>query len=400
MAFSIKSCFKQANICNLYLLLWVIYALHWTGAQIPAVEAISNYVLGLNLLISIWFFLIANYRYRLPSFFKTTNVLLILFCIYGIYYIIYGPQQYLFGMPVKRGSYLLAVLRSLLPIYTFFVFTKKGYLTESTIRFWSLIFLLEFVFVFFNSLQLRALVSSETDFVNNTGYLFAVALPCVFFWKKYPLLQFAYLCICFLFILLCLKRGAMLTGFCVIWLFFYYKFKNTKRNLKIFMILFIVCSVFVGYTVIEDRVQESELFQERIQSTLEGNSSQRDILAQDFINHYLNKSDFSQQLFGHGADATLSISYNYAHNDWLEILICQGFLGFVCYLSFWITFLRSWVKSNRGISREIIGSYFMIYSIRTLISMSYAMILSVASMSIGYALAVDQKTSLDKKIGK
>lgn len=380
---------KKINICNLYLSLWAIYALHWSNVTIPIIESISNVILGINLLISIWFTIIALKNYHLPSIFRSINILIILFSIYGLYHIFFGPKIYLFGTPVRNGTYLVSFLRSFLPIYTFYVFTVKGYLTPKVLKFWSLIFLLIFIFIFLWTSHQRFLQTSKTEFVNNVGYLFAIIIPSVYYWKR-DIIQFLYIGICFAFIIFALKRGAMLIAACVIIMFIFYKFRSSKNIKKFTTTILIGLVSIIGYNFISDRIANSDRFQERIEQTLAGNSSHRDVLAEDCINYYKYKASTLQEIFGSGADSTLVITDNYAHNDWLEMLICQGAVGLLAYAYFWFSFFGQWRKTKYSISRQILGSYFIIYFIRSLISMSYSMILSIASMNIGYALAADQ----------
>lgn len=383
--------FKQINICNLYIALWVVYVLHWSNAYIPLIESVSNIVLGINLTISAYYTVIAISSYKLPKLFRSINLLLAVFIVYGLIYILFGDTKYLQHVPVKKGTYIVSVLRSFLPVYTFYIFTIKGYLKPSVMRFWTFVFLGVFILIFIRSQFLHSLISSRAEFVNNNGYLFALIIPCVYYWKKNTLIQFILIAVCFVFVLLALKRGAMLTAACAILMFLNYKFRSSRGNHKFMMIFTIIVVSILALSYISDRISESDLFRHRIEQTMEGNTSNRENLANTFMNHYWNHSEPYEQFLGSGADATLDISTNWAHNDWIEVLICQGILGIAVYAYFWISFYKQWRSTREPESRMIIGSYFVIYLIRTIVSMSYSMILTIASMGIGYALATDQK---------
>jgi len=392
--------FKQLNICNFYIALWVIYSLHWSNTKIPIIESISNIVLAINLIISLYYTFIFFYNYRPSRLFKAIALLLSIFTLYGLFYMAFGETKYLADFPVKKGTYLISILRSFLPIFAFYIFTIKGYLTPKIMRFWSIVFLVTFIFIFYQTKYLHSLISSRDEFVNNTGYLFALIIPCVYYWKKSTLIQFIIVGVCFVFVLLALKRGAMLTTICAILMFLNYKFKNAHNLRKIQITAVIILAFCIAYSFVSERLTESSLLNERIEYTLEGKSSSRDKLAKQFINHYVNDSSIIEQVVGAGADATLSISFNYAHNDWIEILICQGIIGLVVYLLFWRSFFIQWRRTKDAESRMIIGSYFVIYFIRTFVSMSYSMILTIASMGIGYSIAVNQLKINNKQILK
>ena len=58
---------------------------------------------------------------------------------------------------------------------------------------------------------------------------------------------------------------------------------------------------------------------------MEGGSSGRDELLTNSLDYYLNNESIIQQIFGLGANGTLSVAGNGAHNDWVELLVNQGF---------------------------------------------------------------------------
>ena len=378
------------NLCNVYMFLWCIYTLHWTNLALPIIEPISNVILGLALCISIIFTVRALRTPHIPSLFKYTNWLILFFLGYGMIYITVGPEYFLFGSPVKKGTYLVSFLRSFLPIYTFYYFTLRGWLTLGTARFWAIVFLLEFIGIYFHSLFLHSLISSGNEFTNNIGYLFCIIAPCVFLFRKRMIVQLLFLSVCLFFVVMSLKRGALLILLCVIVMYVKITFKDWRGIKKLYFGLAILLGIFIGAHFLINRFYESERFRQRIEDTLEGNTSHRDVLVKEFLDYYETKANFSQQVFGSGADSTLGISDNWAHNDWIEILICQGFVGALVYLAFWVGFYKQWRSTNDLISKNLLGAIFIVYFLRTFFSMSYSMILPIASMALGFALAREQ----------
>lgn len=375
------------NISSVYIILWMLYMPYWNNCDIPILKELSVYFLGAILLISGWFTIKALSSPGQPIVFKAINLLTAVFCVYGVVYICFGEVQYLYTVPIKQGTYLVSYLRSFLPVYTFWLFAKEGYLTEKNYKFWTLAFLCVIVLIYIRSRFDRAQHGYEGDFTNNTGYMFCAILPCVYFFKKKTVFQFIFMGICFAFLVMSLKRGAILAGFMVILKFVYDKYKSVHRIKKIGIIILITASILITGWFIDTRMSHSERFVERIEETLQGRTSHRDVLAEDLIDYWLHDATFVKQMFGSGADATFDICGNYAHNDWLEILVCQGLFGIMCYTFFWVAMYRQWRTCRNQQAKNIIAAFCIVYFLRTLFSMTYSMVSPDSTMALGYALA-------------
>ena len=136
-------------------------------------------------------------------------------------------------------------------------------------------------------------------------------------------------------------------------------------------------------------LQNSAYFNERLEYTLEGNSSGRDRLYSVFWRHFINESNPFLFLFGNGALATLTISFNAAHNDWLEIAINQGLLGILVYVYYWMMFYKTWKKSK--FDSEIYlatGLILLVFFMKTLFSMSYNDMTVYDTLCLGYCMGM------------
>ena len=101
-------------------------------------------------------------------------------------------------------------------------------------------------------------------------------------------------------------------------------------------------------------------------------------------------------LFGYGADGSLKVGVNYAHNDWLEVLIDMGLVGFVAYLVFWISLILQWkrLKYNR-LMYAILGGAIVVMLPRSMFSMLFSNLEVSISMLMSYVLALSwQKQNL------
>ena len=92
-------------------------------------------------------------------------------------------------------------------------------------------------------------------------------------------------------------------------------------------------------------------------------------------------------LLGRGANGTLEIYYNYAHNDWLEIAVNQGLLGVIIYFVYWKNMYATWKNATNVDAKAIIAMAIIVYFAKTLFSMSYGDMTYVFTSVLGYALA-------------
>ena len=384
----------RINICHVYLgiilLTWFNGTLYAPGGFIAQG---LQYVL---LLVSLYYAIYANHKYRLPVYFKGLNVLLIMFTIYGMILILSGEQIIIQASyrVTANTSYLKTILLSLLPIYAFYVFTRQGLLTEKSIRFWFFIFFILAIRSFFRSQerQLEAALeagSSATQITSNMGYTFVGLLPALVYFQNKRMLQYILMVACAYFIVISLKRGAIICGaICIVW-FLVVNLKKTDRNRR-FIVLLLSVLVAVSLALIYNyMLSTSSYFNYRLAQTESGDSSGRDILYSTFFNHFINESDFMRFMLGYGANGTLKISFNFAHNDWLEIAINQGVIGLFIYLLYWIGLYRTWRWSRQQPQAFMsIGMFLSIYFLSTMFSMSYNSVTRFAAMVFGYSLAI------------
>lgn len=384
----------RINICHIYLFVILLCALNGTlYAPGGFVAQGLQYVL---ILLSLYYAFYANFRYKLPVYFKALNVLLVMFTIYGMLLVISGERlmvQRTF-YEVSNTGYLKSIYMSLLPVYPFYVFTKQGLLKESMVKFFFFVFLILAIRSFFraHTRQLAEALergSSAEEFTNNAGYIFVALLPALVIFHKKPVIQYLGLAVCGYFIVIAMKRGAILCGaICLLW-FMVVNLRKVPRKRKWIVVLVSLAVVVAGVYLFNYMMEASSYFRYRLAETEAGESSGRNDLYSVFYNHFIHEDNPWKFLFGNGANATLKISYNFAHNDWLEIAINQGLLGLIIYLVYWICFFITWRKTKQHPQAFMaIGMIFIIYFLSTLFSMSYNGVSRCAAMVLGYYLAV------------
>ena len=325
------------NRCDWFIIVWVLYYLQ--GVLYPTGGAISTGLLGINLLVSMYCAIKIWQMPNHPPYIKGLNLLVLMFTIYGFYLILMNPSTVYYrmsGMSMASYNYIKSIYLSILPIYAFYYFSLKGYLTAERLRWWAVVFCISCVLSYYLYMQkamekLLARGSLAEETTNNAGYLFLSLIPIWVLFRKKPLLQYAGLALCMSFILMGMKRGAIAIGGVVVLYLIWQIIKNARGKQRTIVILLTAVLAVVGVYFVIDMMTSSDYFMQRIEDTKEGDSSNRDILYSFFWTYFTEKADAIQYLFGRGANGTLEIFNSYAHNDWLEIAVNQGLLGIIVY---------------------------------------------------------------------
>lgn len=383
---------KLFTSCNLYILLWLLYSLQ--SLVFGSSGTIYSTIIIITLIgISAYHFVYALANYKIPKYMKGLTILVIMFTIYGVILILSGKTNRLLnsGEVVKNIDYLKFILISLLPVYSFYVFTRKGVLTKEILLKWIPVFFIVVIVQFFQHQQVMLMKSADgvEEITNNMGYVFLSLIPLLAFWSHKKFIQYFGLSLSILFVILAMKRGAILIGGLSIVLFLHQSLKSASRKQK-FWTFFLSIVIMIGVVfMVSYMLQNSDYFNKRLEYTLEGNSSGRDHLYDVFWRHFINESNPLLFLFGNGAFATLTIASNAAHNDWLEIAIDQGLLGIVVYVYYWTMFYKTWEKSKFDSELSLATSLILlIYFMKTLFSMSYNDMDVYTTICLGYCMGM------------
>ncbi len=164
--------------------------------------------------------------------------------------------------------------------------------------------------------------------------------------------------------------------------------KSFSGGKKIVLFISLSILILISVNILEASLFQNEFYQKRLEQTLEGNVSGRDELYSSMFTYYTDSATPLEQLVGLGANGTLKISSNYAHNDWFELLINQGLMGIIFYLLYWFSFLKTVKKSRISkLSREILTMVLIFTFMKTFFSMSISNYNIYLSSIFGFALA-------------
>lgn len=382
----------KPNLADGYIALFCIYYLR--GVVYSAGGILSRGILAVIVVLSVYFTVIVNKKYRFsrkkrfPEVFKGLNAFLIMYLVYSLALIISGQTiiNRASGAVVPNSYHLIKVFVSLMPIYAFYYFTRRGMLDEKRLRRWVPVFFVVATLCYITEHRNALAEFNAEEIQNNAGYTILMLLPTVTLFRNKPVLQYLGIAFCLVLVVLGMKRGAIgISLICVVWLLWQNLRTSGKRTKWIVLILSLLL-ILAGYLVFANMMAESAYFQYRIAATLEGNSSGRDRYFEFFIDSFLHKTNLLQFLFGRGANATLKIFENYAHNDWLELATNQGLLGIIIYAFYYITFFRCWKRTKATPVYEGMGVIFIMFFLMTLFSMSYAEMMIYDSSILGYSL--------------
>ena len=218
-------------------------------------------------------------------------------------------------------------------------------------------------------------------------------LRLLFFFKK-KLFQYVFLAYTYYYIIISMKRGAILIGLFSLLYFLYERYNNANKRERYGIVGFTLILTMLGFYFLQSFYLSSDYFQSRFESTLSGDASNRDVFYLKLIQYYMYQTSFFEFIFGSGADYTIKILGNYAHNDWLEILINNGFFGVLIYLFLYISLFRAYLVKSVNMPDHVRNAFFVtifIMASKTLFSMSYSSLGVGIPICLGYCLAYDTK---------
>ncbi|MBQ0030424.1 MAG: O-antigen ligase family protein [Bacteroidales bacterium] len=375
-----------ANISNWYIALLCLEAVLHYFINTP----INSLVFWTVIFSSIYFAIKVNLELFDTVFFKYLNYLILLFVIYGIVYYLFGPVyiEPASGFPLNKLSYTTMILKSLLPVYTFYYLSYKQILTSDMVAKWIPIFIVVGIIVFSEEMQSATLRHRmSNDVTNNAGYYIMTLFPLFLFWQKSPIMKYTGMMVIILLVISSMKRGAILTMTLMLIYYFYETMKSKDNNNNLSIIIPPLILILGIYFYLTEYMMDNSYFMSRINDTMEGNSSSRDDLYSKFWLHILN-TDFLSQLFGGGANYTLHVSYNYAHNDWLEIGVNQGLIGVLCFAAYWKGLYKKFADNVLDTTfNAMFGMVIICIFAKTFFSMSYSNTTFFSNLCLGYCLA-------------
>lgn len=332
------------------------------------------------------------------AYIKCLLVFVLLLSFYGLLLILSDKVLYvsISGRYVPNKSYLRNLIRSLGPIFVVYYYAKRNGFSLAKLK------LIYYIFLILTLIRVFVLNSSDgaDDVINrNFAFAFIPFMPFTIIVIKKQYVKDVLIALFVFISIVLMKRGVILSLFVAFLIYlFRTRLQSSSVGNKIVTVLFSLGLLLGLYSLVSNLYTTNDFFQARFENTMEGDSSGRDDLFSFFYNYYLQRTTVSEFLFGMGANATLAIWWNYAHNDWLEIAINQGLIGLFVYLSYWVSFVVLALKknSNRDVKTALM-MFASIYFILTFVSMSYGSYGFLTAIPLGYCVAEAQKCSAKVK---
>ena len=331
---------KFINCCDIYTLLWCYYI--WHSSTQETASRLSQLVLFVCIAWSFVCMVRAIQDFKMPVYFKGLNILVALFTVYGMVRLLGG--KYIVGdVSVDAFYSLKKVYISLIPIYAFYYYSKIGQLSVERLLRYSILFL-AIAFMAYNSYYTKRygiVLDEDREYTNNSGYRFLALMPIIVFWRNRPLFFYSFLALTTIMVVMCMKRGAIVSGAAALVIILSYSMKNMQEKKKSAVVLLTIGLLIALFAYVNYLVENSAYFMHRYNDTMAGDANGRDTLYPMFFNYILNRENIFALLFGDGLDGSVKNMGIYCHNDWFEITIDEGFLGLGCFIFYWICFYKT-----------------------------------------------------------
>lgn len=353
---------------------------------------IAQSILAVLMVISFYTFYEVNVHYKICPYLKWLNVMLLVLTIYGLIPVIGGWTLvgYWQQETTRAYVYLERIYQSTLPIFAFFYFTQKGRITEKNLKHLFFILLVFSILAFYQSILIRTARTGREEITNNMGYFFVPLIPMLLITKLKDVWKYLFLVIIMAYLMMSMKRGAILSGSVMLLLFIFHHFKGISLKRLCFISCLSIIVIFAIYKFTINLYDNSYRFKKRVEQTTAGYTSHRDEIYASFFEYFISKTTSVEFFIGNGANATLAMFGRYAHNDWLEFAICQGIFGVMLYFVYWMVFWWEW-KNYRGPTncKRTLGDLIIAYFLITFFSMSIDNMPIAATLCIGYCLALN-----------
>ena len=375
--------------CYSYIILWMMYYLQ---GMLMIKGAMAQAILALLMLMSFYAFFQVNMYYRMGAYLKWLNVMLLIVTIYGLILFYSGfalyPSEYNLNTSQQFG-FLQKNYMSVLPIYAFYLFSLKGDLSEKYMKYVFGAFLFFTILLYYQNYFLVTSNIEKGEITNNMGYRFVPLIPMLALFKMKDIWKYLLLMIIFAYIMMSMKRGAILVGTVAFLLYLKHHLKANSSKQFFYIILLSAVAICFIYFFVMNLYETSDYFRLRLSKTMEGDTTKRSWIYTNYYDFFIHQTTGWEFLFGCGANATYLRLGEYAHNDWLEMAINQGVIfGVIPYIIYWGCFIREW-KFFKGARdcRLPLGDIIVIYFLVSLFSMSFNNMPTVATLCVGYVLA-------------
>lgn len=364
------------------MILYVIFVLCSLARDIQFINSIPIYIykaviIGLSIL-----YVVITFRQTLPAFAKWLLLLIIIISLY-----FYGADANAYNSTTYSNT--IIPLLSFFPIY---YFARNGLISDKYLSLftYALLIIIIISFVKTRHTAFSELAYDSDNVTINYGYLFATFVPLIFFRKKI-VVQLILFFICLVGSVISVKRGAILStsfGF-ALYIFYYLKQHNKYSGIKKFIInIMFVAIIWIGIYYLYMYSINNDAFMLRVEMSQGGDMSGRDTIISELWQIIMSQNDFNL-IFGNGYSAVRNIIEIEAHNDWLEILVDYGIIGFTIYLAMVLSLIVFTFRYPILKFKYVLITGTTVWLIKSIFSMSFNNYNSIVLMIIfGYVFGI------------
>ena len=371
---------KYEFILTAYGLFFVYYM---QGIAYPEGMFISQGVLLIYILLGIYCFSKYFLRTNVPTPVKLWTV----FCIIQIITFLVSPKtvigiKYEAIGEVKTFMQFKGILVFTLSLYIGLRIGRSNLDYSKVISWLGFIFLIIAVFRYFYAALSYQLEYGQKIQQNNGAYGFVTLIPFLpVMYNHYKKTTILAILVIVGFVIAGAKRGAILCLAVSALIAILIIIKNVRLNLKHVFVGFIAITALCCFATY--KYQQSEVLQYRLNRMDKVGIGQREVAYKVLFDHWVDDTNLLTKLFGNGSAQSVSVWGNYAHNDWLEILIDNGLLSVIIYALFFISAFKYCARIEIDLTSKITCLTFLsIWFMQTVFSMGYTSIWSGLSMML------------------
>lgn len=304
------------------------------------------------------------------------NIIYIILALVTFSYIV--SDKIIFGSilgKISTFAFFRDFCGALFPALGIYYLARREQISMKLMTYFFYFIFIASIITFFYETMTMMIDLNKGDITSNGSYRFVYIMPFIVFIKSRIRTVLLWI-IAISLAILSAKRGAILSLAleCIFYCWWSYR-ESIHKTYYLFGISFIC---IIGGHYLYQYYENDEYVQMRVEATLEGKTSGRDILITKLLDHY-SEAGIVEMSKGAGFAQTVSIAGNYAHNDWIEMLIDCGIIGFMCYALFYIALLRS-IKHSKN---ELLKIQWLIF-IAFFPTSFYSMVFFSESSSIGF----------------
>lgn len=287
----------------------------------------------------------------------------------------------------RFGSILFTV-----PTLILFSFLDtKGVITQKWINFMCVIFVIAaaIYYRYRESVFLEEFFElADYGFTNNASTVFTGLLALLLLSDKKYIVLGGY-AICWLFLLMSSKRGNMVEAFIPTTILFFQFIKTGKRKVWIFPLTVAIFALGIYYGI--------QIFNENafLVSKMDVGSNGRDIIWATLLDMWSRSSNLLKVIFGYGLSGCIELTRGMpAHNDWLEILVDYGLVGFAMQIGIFVSLFQ--LMKIKSPYRLTLIAAFGVWFIKTMISMGFTDPLNVFTF-VTLGIVMSRTLNLENK---